>query len=210
MTFQNLIELIQEVFPSIGYTQIIPIESKYLNCNFKDMVMQLTPHISKEDLEQLTKRYRYRYDVECHYDQTTLYPYVKELFEFLNHFKIQFYLCSLKPKASTVRLLEKFDLIQYFQDIKCIDSFPAKTNGVNKREIMEYLFSTYWMKNGETIFVCDTDNDIKTANYMNMPSAVHLGGYGTKESIQREHPTYTFPNYEYLYKIFEATLRDLL
>jgi phosphoglycolate phosphatase-like HAD superfamily hydrolase len=173
------------------------------------MIAKLTPNLSFEQTVELTKRFRHHYDVECQYPNTRLYPQIKELFDFLSQLDINFYLCTLKPKKATLRILNKFGLTPYFKEINCIDSFPAKPN-ISKREIVEYLMAQYNMKNDKTLFVCDTDNDVKTANMMNIPCVVHLGGYGVRSLINQEHPLYMFPNYDFIFKLFDVILRDLL
>jgi phosphoglycolate phosphatase len=206
---QDIADCLKLAYQDINWSGPLDFKPQHLNTNFKEMIAKLTPNLSFEQTVELTKRFRHHYDVECSYSNTQLYPQIKELFDFLSQLDVKFYLCSLKPKHATLRILNKFGLTHYFKEIKCIDSLPTKPN-VSKQEIVQYLMRVYNMENAETLFVCDTDNDVKTANIMKIPCAVHLGGYGSLSSIQQEHPSYMFPNYDFIFKLFNATLRDLI
>ena len=126
--------------------------------------------------EELVKKFRERYTNIGLYE-SELYDGVKELLARLKDDGIKIGIASSKPQAYVEKLLEKFNVIKYFDSI-CAVSFTADCE--TKASIISRCLAELDAKGNETIVVGDRKFDIEGAKSNYIDSVAVLWGYGNK------------------------------
>lgn len=126
--------------------------------------------------EELVKKFRERYTNTGLYE-SELYDGVKELLARLKDDGIKIGIASSKPQAYVEKLLEKFNVIKYFDSI-CAVSFTADCE--TKASIISRCLAELDAKGNETIVVGDRKFDIEGAKSNYIDSVAVLWGYGNK------------------------------
>lgn len=126
--------------------------------------------------EELVKKFRERYTNTGLYE-SELYDGVKELLARLKDDGIKIGIASSKPQAYVEKLLEKFNVIKYFDSI-CAVSFTADCE--TKASIISRCLAELDAKGNETIVVGDRKFDIEGAKANYIDSVAVLWGYGNK------------------------------
>lgn len=126
--------------------------------------------------EELVKKFRERYTNIGLYE-SELYDGVKELLARLKDDGIKIGIASSKPQAYVEKLLEKFNVIKYFDSI-CAVSFTADCE--TKASIISRCLAELDAKGNEAIVVGDRKFDIEGAKSNYIDSVAVLWGYGNK------------------------------
>lgn len=126
--------------------------------------------------EELVKKFRERYTNTGLYE-SELYDGVKELLARLKDDGIKIGIASSKPQAYVEKLLEKFNVIKYFDSI-CAVSFTADCE--TKASIISRCLAELDAKGNEAIVVGDRKFDIEGAKSNYIDSVAVLWGYGNK------------------------------
>ena len=119
--------------------------------------------------EELVKKFRERY--------TNIGLYESELLARLKDDGIKIGIASSKPQAYVEKLLEKFNVIKYFDSI-CAVSFTADCE--TKASIISRCLAELDAKGNEAIVVGDRKFDIEGAKSNYIDSVAVLWGYGNK------------------------------
>ena len=111
---------------------------------------------------------------------TVPYPGVVDTLEVLDGYKKA--IVSNKIELFTVKVLERLDLIKYFDVILCADNFPeTKPSPAPILHILDILS----IKPSEAIIIGDTETDIKAGKAAKIKTVAAIYGYG-KPGFQYE------------------------
>lgn len=113
--------------------------------------------------------------------QTRLYPHVVNVVQLLKDQGARLGLCTNKPYASTVKILQAFGLVEMFDKIAGGDSFPMR-----KPDPCGLLSIFAELGPGPCVFVGDSAVDAETAKRAKVPFGFHTNGYlnGPSEELQ--------------------------
>lgn len=103
-----------------------------------------------------------------------------------------------KPEDASVYLLKNLKLAHFFKKIIGPDTYniaKPKPEGLIK------LITELGLKKESCLYVGDTTTDIKTANRANVASIALCHGYGAKEDLINEKPSYIVNNVKELYRL---------
>lgn len=136
--------------------------------------------VPAEEAENAIKVYRSRYLTVGKYEN---HPYegIRELLEALKAAGHTLYVATSKPEATSVDILEHFDLAKYF-DIICGASFDRSRS--SKEDVIAYLLSQCGNYD-EKIMVGDTAFDVIGAKAHGIPTVGVAWGYGKVEDMEK-------------------------
>lgn len=133
------------------------------------------------DLDQLLHEYIYLYGKVCKHD-TTVYAGISNLLELLNNKRIPVSILTNKPHEITQEIVNHFfQTIHFHFIIGQIPDLPIKPDPSMAIKIARSLN----IKAGNTLFVGDSETDIKTAKNAGMIAAGVSWGYGFNDEIQK-------------------------
>lgn len=141
---------------------------------------------SPSDADLLVKKFRERYS-EIGLYESELYPDIASLLKNLKNDGVKVGIASSKPQKFVEALLEKFDIIEYFDAI-CAVSFNADCEP--KQSIIDRCIKEFGCEISETVMVGDTVFDIKGANANSIDSIAVTWGYGSKFDFSVNGATY--------------------
>ena len=154
----------------------------YIGRHLIDLFQDLFPSYSSEQINALVEEYRRAYPVRNHLC-TRPYPGVAEALSRLGGKKST---ATTKSTPTTKVVLERFELLQFFDHVQGTDGFPAKPNPDVLFKALEAL--------GEPIehclFVGDSAADMEAAKRAGMKSCAVTYGYGKRDDMDRWAPTY--------------------
>lgn len=131
---------------------------------------------SPTQADLLVKKYRERYTKVGLYE-SSLYPGIEKMLSNLKNDGFKLGIASSKPRSFVVELLEKFEILKYF-DTVCAVSF--KTDCESKQSIILRSLNELDESARDTLVVGDRFYDIDGAVENMADSAGVLWGYGTK------------------------------
>ena len=136
--------------------------------------------VPAEEAENAIKVYRSRYLTVGKYEN---HPYegIRELLEALKAAGHTLYVATSKPEATSVDILEHFDLAKYF-DIICGASFDRSRS--SKEDVIAYLLSQCGDYD-QKIMVGDTAFDVIGAKMHGIPTVGVAWGYGKVEDMEK-------------------------
>ena len=130
------------------------------------------------EADNAIKVYRSRYLTVGKYENTP-YEGIREVLEKLKTEGHTLYVATSKPEATSVDILEYFDLAKYF-DIICGASFDRSRS--SKEDVIAWLLSQCGDYD-EKIMVGDTAFDVLGAKAHNIPTVGVAWGYGKVEDM---------------------------
>lgn len=139
-----------------------------------------------------------RYYSKHLFDNTVLYPQVKEVLRFLSSKKKTLAILSNRPRWSTVKILKHFGIYKYFKIIiGGDDRFCRKPAACPVNGIIRLLNAD--KRSG--IMVGDMRFDVESAKRSGIASCAVLYGIGTPASLKRSKPDYNIKNLAQLKRI---------
>lgn len=135
--------------------------------------------VPQEKIEDAILLYRSRYTTIGLFENVP-YPGIRKLLEQLREKKCRLFVATSKPEEMAIRILQKFELSQYFEKI-CGASLDKTRD--NKSAVIAYLLET--VENAENaIMVGDTSFDVIGAAEHNIPTIGVSWGYGKVEEMK--------------------------
>ena len=133
--------------------------------------------------------------------ENVVYPGIPEILKELKEKGVVVALATSKPHEFSVRILEHFDLIKYFDFIGAatMDGRISKKTDVIAH-LLEYMGD---VDKDEVLMVGDRDQDIDGAKANGLHSVGVLWGYGSKEELQNAGADYVIERPEELLELFE-------
>lgn len=170
---------------------------KFLGPPLKDSFIQFCG-FSDEKADEAVNFYR-EYFKEKGIFENIVYQGIYDLLEKLKSKNKTLILATSKPEPFTLRILEHFDLLNYFD-------FVAGSNMDNTRcrkdEVISYALNSCKITNlSSTIMVGDREHDIIGAKKVGIDSIGVLYGYGNLQELKNAGATYIAKDTEEIYKI---------
>jgi phosphoglycolate phosphatase len=134
-------------------------------------------HASKRS--EVIKLYRERYS-SIGLFENSVYDCIPETLEELHNNGSILFVATAKPRVFATRILQHFDLTQYFSGI-----YGSELDGThsNKQELLKYLLREENLDSNDTIMVGDRTYDISAAVANKVKPIGVLWGYGTLEEL---------------------------
>lgn len=139
---------------------------------------------SKEDAVQAVEVYREYFSVKGLYENE-VFQGIEKLLKDLKAQGKMVCLATSKPETFATKILEHFNLIQYFDYISGSMLSGERTN---KAEVIEWLFKCFdqdgiiWNKE-DIVMIGDREHDVKGAHKNHIPVIGVLFGYGSEEEL---------------------------
>ena len=130
--------------------------------------------------------------------ENRVYRGIIEVLEKLNANGVKLYVATSKPTMYTLKILEKFKLLEYF-DVVSGSAMDEKNS--DKATIIKYAVDKGSIPCEKALMVGDRKFDILGAKANNMDSVGVLFGYGGKEELTNAQATYIIETPEELLNI---------
>ncbi|MDR2115616.1 MAG: HAD family hydrolase [Planctomycetaceae bacterium] len=132
-------------------------------------------------------RYYREYFSEKGIYENILYEGIENVLKELNNKNKNCILATSKPETFALKIVQYFQIEKYFKHI--IGSNMEGTF-IEKEDIIKYILKKYQLRNEVTIMVGDRKYDIIGSHKNRIDCVGVLYGYGTREELQNEKPTY--------------------
>ena len=153
---------------------------------------------SKEDSEKATAYYRETFRVKGLFENK-VYDGVYEMLETLKAKGKKLVIATSKPEEFTMRILEHFDLLKYF-DFVAAATFDASRN--SKDKVITYALEQLKIEDlSKVVMIGDRHHDIDGANVNGIDSIGVLWGFGSREELTLAGTTYVAKNISQLIEI---------
>lgn len=119
--------------------------------------------------------------------ENEVYEGVRELLENIKASGRKIVLATSKPEEFSVRILEHFDLMKYF-DVVAGASMDEKRN--KKGDVIAYAMEKGGFTNEDAVMIGDREHDIFGAKENGLDSIGVLYGYGDREELQNAGADY--------------------
>lgn len=186
--------------PKIGITKSVQYALKHYQINVEDLD-SLTPFIgpplkesfmqfygfSEEKATEAVEKYR-EYFKDIGIFENTVYEGMDKLLSSLVKEGRMVVLATSKPTVFAERILEHFNLSEYFT---FISGSELGGNRTKKSEVIEYALTQCNIKNlDEVVMIGDREYDIKGAREVGVDSIGVLFGYGDFDELNNAGATY--------------------
>lgn len=137
--------------------------------------------LSREKAEQAVAYYRERY-AEDGWRENNLFEGVSNLLCSLHRNGVRVILATSKPEVFARRILDYFDLTQYFTFVTGATMDGARSE---KADVIAYIQQQYPDINAtNAVMVGDRKYDVEGAHSRGLPAIGVLFGYGTREELE--------------------------
>ena len=144
--------------------------------------------------EQALLGYRERFAVTGLFENE-LYPDVIETLKTLKNQGYQLYLATAKPHVYAVRILEHFELLQYFTHPYGSELTGERTN---KGDLIAYILEKEQLNPAECLMVGDREHDILGARRHGIETVAVEYGYGSEQELNLAAPKYKIKSFKQL------------
>lgn len=142
---------------------------------------ELTDELRRVTLAEFTERYNAHKS-----DKTTAYPGVPEAIRQLRQAGVTLAVLSNKPHEAARPVVERYYPGLFHQIQGALPGFPVKPDPTLLRRLMEELGAT----SADTLFVGDSNVDIRTAKNGGLTSCGVLWGFRTRRELEAEGADY--------------------
>lgn len=138
--------------------------------------------MNSEQVLEAVKIYRRRY-ADTGLFENNVYDGIPEMLRRLKDGGKRLLVATSKPEVFAVRILEKFDLAQYFDVIGGADINGSRSE---KAEVIEYVLSRAGITDrSDVLMIGDRFHDINGAKKCGIPCMAVLWGYGCREEFTK-------------------------
>lgn len=130
--------------------------------------------------------------------ENCVYNGIREVLNKLNANGVKLYVATSKPTVYTLKILEKFQLLEYFE---IVSGSAMDEKNSDKATIIKYAVEKGCIPCEQALMVGDRKFDILGAKANNMDSVGVLFGYGDKEELTQAEATYIVETPEELLNI---------
>ena len=153
---------------------------------------------SKEDSEKATAYYRETFRVKGLFENR-VYDGIVAMLETLKNNGKKLIIATSKPEEFTMRILEHFDLLKYF-DFVAAATFDASRN--TKDKVITYALEQLKIDDlNNVVMIGDRHHDIDGANVNGIDSIGVLWGFGSRDELKTAGATYIAENMSNLFDI---------
>ena len=135
--------------------------------------------LTRAEAEQALLYYREHFSVKGLFENVP-YPGIGDCLAALRAAGLRLFVATSKPEPLSLRILEHFDLLQYFEAVAGSTLDETRTK---KGEVIAYALSTYGLDPSETVMVGDREHDVIGARENGLPCIGVLYGYGSREEL---------------------------
>ena len=135
--------------------------------------------LSRAESEQALVYYREHFTVKGLFENVP-YEGIGECLSDLKAAGMKLFVATSKPEPLSLRILEHFDLLQYFDAVAGSTMDERRTK---KGEVIAYALDTYHLDPSETVMVGDREHDVLGAAENGIPCIGVLYGYGSREEL---------------------------
>lgn len=134
--------------------------------------------------------------------ENTVYPKVPKLLKELKKLNKTLIVATAKPTVFAKKILEHFNLSQYFSAIVGSNLDGTRTS---KSEVIDFVLSTIPnISKKNIVMIGDRKHDILGARENGLNSIAVTYGYGTNEELKKAEPTYFADSIEELLQILKT------
>lgn len=156
--------------------------AKYVGPPLDKTFVEILGPLSETEIQNLVGKYRERYIAEG-YKENSIYKGIPETLESLHVNGSRMGICTSKKKSLAEQVLAHFSLSHYFEFVSGGDI------GIEKWQQIEQLKHEILIPDN-TIMIGDRNVDLTAAHKNGIQSAGVLWGYGSREELEKEKPTY--------------------
>ena len=123
--------------------------------------------------------------------ENKVYDHIEDLLKQLKELKLKLIIATSKPTKFSNIILNNFNLTPYFDVI-----VGSNMNGTRctKGEVIKHVVEKYKIDPNEAVMIGDRKYDMIGARQNNMDSIGVTYGYGSREELKEEEPTYIVDN----------------
>lgn len=144
--------------------------------------------------QQALEGYRERF-ADIGLFENKIYPHVAETLKQLKQNGYRLYLATAKPQVYAVRILEHFDLLQYFTYPYGSELTGERTN---KGDLIHYILKQENLNPAECMMVGDREHDILGARRHDIETIAVEYGYGSKQELDAAAPKHRIQSFDQL------------
>ena len=135
--------------------------------------------LTRAEADQALVYYREHFGTKGLFENVP-YPGIGETLAALKASGLRLFVATSKPEPLSLRILEHFDLIKYFEAVAGSTMDEQRTK---KGEVIAYALSTYGLDPAETVMVGDRKHDVIGARENGVPCVGVLYGYGSRAEL---------------------------
>ena len=135
--------------------------------------------LTRAESEQALVYYREHFNSKGLYENVP-YPGIDAFLAQLRAAGLRLFVATSKPEPLSLRILEHFDLIRYFDAVAGSTMDEQRTK---KGEVIAYALQTYDLDPAETVMVGDRKHDVIGARENGLPCIGVLYGYGSRAEL---------------------------
>lgn len=154
---------------------------RFIGPPVEDWVVDLLPDGTKLDHIELAREYRGCYDREG-WNNNSVFPGVKEMLEELRHLGVPLYVCTSKQQHFAMRILNAFELIQFFT---AVYGDKAEYASHDKADLLANLLREQGLDRENAWMIGDRSFDIDAAHANGVKCLAAGWGYGSAEEHVR-------------------------
>ncbi|VVB93007.1 Phosphoglycolate phosphatase [uncultured archaeon] len=182
----DIIHCLKKAYFSIPEYSNVEISSAFIGPPLNELIKKITPDITEEQTQIVTKEFRNCYD-NSSFSKTILNDGVYKLIQDLKHLNIKIFIATNKPILVTKKILTNLK-IDVFDDVVSLDALAGKK--MNKTEMISYIIKKWNLHMDTTLMVGDDASDIIAAHNNDMSAVAILDGYGNANTINEAKPLY--------------------
>ena len=165
-----------------------------------EIIKSIAPNLQDENkVSEVIRNFRSFYDYSEN-DISVMYDGIYDLLCELKNSNYKLFIATFKPDIPTQRLIRKFNLETFFDDIYTIDKFGKK---ISKEEMISNIISTYSLKKEETVMVGDASSDMIAAKGAGVKGIGVLWGYGSNKEPLKQNADFIVNNTKELENIWK-------
>ena len=135
--------------------------------------------LSREESQQALVYYREHFGTKGLFENVP-YPGIGETLAALKASGLRLFVATSKPEPLSLRILEHFDLLQYFEAVAGSTMDEQRTK---KGEVIAYAMKTFDLRPEETVMVGDRKHDVIGARENGVSCVGVLYGYGSRAEL---------------------------
>ena len=135
--------------------------------------------LTRAEADQALLYYREHFSVKGLFENVP-YPGIGACLGSLKAAGLRLFVATSKPEPLSLRILEHFDLLKYFEAVAGSTMDEQRTK---KGEVIAYALDTYALDPSETVMVGDRKHDVIGARENGLDCIGVLYGYGSREEL---------------------------
>ena len=135
--------------------------------------------LTRAESEQALVYYREHFSAKGLFENVP-YEGIGQALAELKRAGFRLFVATSKPEPLSLRILEHFDLLPYFEAVAGSTMDEQRTK---KGEVIAYALDTYALDPSETVMVGDRKHDVIGARENGLPCIGVLYGYGSREEL---------------------------